>query len=114
MPAALKKRPKTTPISEDVEHIHLHYFLTLGKPLPRQAYKSSAWRADFAITFGKPDYRRQAWAQLRDTLRDALPREAFEVMDEHFTRGSARRFVEAFTHDQRTRLQTIITHGRAA
>ncbi len=114
MPAALKKRPKASPISEDVMPVHLRYFLTLGLESIRYAHRSPAWRANFAIKYGKPEYRRHAWARLRDTLRDELPPDAFEMMDEHFTNGSATGFLQGFTHDQCNRLKAIITRGRTA
>jgi hypothetical protein len=108
MPAALKKRPKTAQLNAEIDPVHRDYFVSLGLGGTLCPYGSPAWRAGFAVRFGKPEYRRQAWLRLRSELEQCLPQEAFETMDRHFTTGPATHFTAGFDHAARCRLLAIM------
>ncbi len=113
MPAKLKKVLKIHK-SDDavVRAIHTEYFLKLGRTWGRVSpYGGPAWRADFGIKFGRPDYRKRAWQDVREDVKGKMPSKLFRKLDSHFTTGSGERFLEAFSHEEREGMYKAMEDG---
>jgi len=113
MPAKIRKVPRTIKSDDaEVRAVHTRYFATLGQTYGRvEPYGGPAWRADFAIKWGKSSYRRTAWLDVRETVKGKMPGSVFKVLDEHFTDGAGERFLTAFSVEERERMQTAMRKG---
>lgn len=97
------------PDGAEVAAIHVRYFVSVGLANEQVKPKTPEGRAAFAVKFGKPEYRREAWLQVRDDLRELVPAWVYEAMDENFTHGPALHFTQAFDLDTRRRMRDAVT-----
>lgn len=115
MPSKLRKVPRTIKSDDaEVRAVHTRYFSTLGQTWGRvDPYGGPAWRADFAIKWGKTAYRKQAWADVHEQVKARIPGSVFKVLDEHFTAGTGERFLKAFSIEERERMQKLINRRKS-
>ncbi len=116
MPSRLKKVHKVSADDTAVsKEIFIRYFSSLGLHSERDLeYHSPAWHSAFRVKFGKSEFRRQAWAQVRAAMRGLLPAEVFVRLDTYFSDGESLHFTTGFTTDEKFAMQAAITKQRAA
>lgn len=114
MPTKIRRVPKIHRSDDEAARaVHLSYFLHIGGPDGLVlAHGTPAWVADFHIRYGKPAYRKQAWADVRSTVKGKMPPVVFKVLDSHFTTGSGERFLAAFTGEELERMLKAVRKGR--
>jgi hypothetical protein len=93
----------------EVENIYKRYFLSIGLACETVPHGTPEWRAAFQIKFGRPAYRRAAWLQVRDALREMVPAWVYEAMDDHFSRGTALHFTQGFSNDAKRKMLAAVS-----
>lgn len=95
--------------SAEAAEVFVRYFLSIGLHNESARHGTPANRAAFRVKFGRPEYRREAWLQVRDALRELIPGWVFEELDQHFTHGTALGFTKAFDLDTCRRMRAAVT-----
>ncbi len=93
-----------------IKAIYISYFVSIGlNSGSNHEFESAEYKADFAIKFGRNDYRRAAWLGVRDEVEKQVSAPVYSTLNTLFAFGSAARFIEAF--DYKTRLNLSGLNG---
>ena len=92
-------KPNQVEIHESAEAIFVRYFCSIGLACESGlTYHSPEWHSAFKVKFGKPEFRKQAWAMVRSTVRQLMPSEVFVQMDAYFSDGEGLHFTNGFSN----------------